>query len=198
MPRLRKILDDYNKIVEKIIERFPHTIVFNTICSSTEQRQAEIIALAGEMDAIFIVGGKNSANTRRLADLAQKQQTPAFHIETAEELDNINIDSYNRIGVSAGASTPNWIIDQVMDKIAETKSRKLKKVGSLFNVWLWAIKTDLYSAIGRRLPLSGLHAAAENTGQAIASGRGLFFCLCNAYYKQVNQPETGWFFGLIP
>ena len=83
--------------------------------------------MAGEMDAIFIVGGKNSANTRRLADLAQKQRTPAFHIETAEELNSINIESYNRIGVSAGASTPNWIIDRVTNKIAETKNRKLKK-----------------------------------------------------------------------
>jgi len=141
-------LDDYNKIVEKILGRFPGTVVFNTICSSTEQRQAEITAMAGEMDAIFIVGGKNSANTRRLADLAQKQRTPAFHIETAEELNSINIESYNRIGVSAGASTPNWIIDRVMDKIAETQNRKLKKAGRLFNFWLWTIKTDLYSAIG--------------------------------------------------
>ncbi|MGV8057085.1 MAG: 4-hydroxy-3-methylbut-2-enyl diphosphate reductase [Smithellaceae bacterium] len=141
-------LNDYNNIVKKISQRFPDTVVFNTICSSTEQRQAEILALAGEMDAIFIVGGKNSANTRRLADLAQKQQISAFHIETAEELDNINIESYNRIGVSAGASTPNWIIDQVMEKIAETQTSKLKKVGCLFNFWLWAIKTDLYSAIG--------------------------------------------------
>jgi len=138
-------LDDYNKIVEKITARYPDTVVFNTICSSTEQRQAEIMAMAGKMDAIFIVGGKNSANTRRLADLAQKQRTPAFHIETAGELDNINIASYSRIGVSAGASTPNWIIDRVMDKIAEIQNRKFK---SLFNLWLWAIKTDLYSAIG--------------------------------------------------
>lgn len=141
-------LDDYNKIVEQITGRFPDTIVFNTICSSTEQRQAEIIALSEEMDAMFIVGGKNSANTRRLADLAEKQQTPAFHIETAEELNDINLDLYNRVGVSAGASTPNWIIDNVMDKIAEIKSRKLKKVGFFFNSWLWMIKTDIYSAIG--------------------------------------------------
>lgn len=138
-------LDDYNKIVEKIKERYPETVVFNTICSSTEQRQAEVMAMAGKMDAIFIIGGKNSANTKRLADLAQKQQTPAFHIETAGELDKIDITSYSRIGVSAGASTPNWIIDRVMDKIAETKNRKLKR---LFNFWLWAIKTDFYSAIG--------------------------------------------------
>ncbi len=141
-------LDDYNKIVEKIKERFPSTIVFNTICSSTEQRQAEIIALASDMDAIFIVGGKNSANTRRLVDLARKQQTEAFHIETAGELDKINVASYNRIGVSAGASTPNWIIDRVIEKIAQTQNRKLRKVGNLFNFWLWTVKTDLYSAIG--------------------------------------------------
>jgi 4-hydroxy-3-methylbut-2-enyl diphosphate reductase len=141
-------LNDYNNIVEKISGRFPQTVVFDTICSSTEQRQAEIIAMAGEMDAIIIAGGRNSANTRRLADLAQKQKIPTFHIETAEELNGINIEPYNRIGVSAGASTPNWIIDRVMDKVAETQSRKLKKVGRLLNFWLWAIKTDVYSAIG--------------------------------------------------
>jgi (E)-4-hydroxy-3-methyl-but-2-enyl pyrophosphate reductase len=141
-------LDNYNRIVEKIKKAYPDTVVFNTICSSTEQRQAEVMTMAGEMDALFIVGGKNSANTRRLADLAQKQQTPTFHIETAAELDNINIEPFNRIGVSAGASTPNWIIDRVMDKVAENQSRKLKKMGRLLNLWLWAIKTDIYSAIG--------------------------------------------------
>jgi len=141
-------LDEYQKIVARIKERFPHTVVFNTICSSTKQRQAEIISLAGEMDAIFIVGGKNSANTRRLADLAQKQETATFHIETAEELDHINIEPYNKIGVSAGASTPNWIIDRVMDKVAENQRRKLKNVGVLFNFWLWTIKADIYSALG--------------------------------------------------
>ncbi|MEI6610146.1 MAG: UbiA family prenyltransferase, partial [Deltaproteobacteria bacterium] len=97
---------------------------------------------------LFVVGGKNSANSRRLTDLAQKQQTPTFHIETATEIGNINIDPYDRIGVSAGASTPNWIIDRVMDRIAEGQNRKLKKVGSFLNLWILAIKTDIYSAVG--------------------------------------------------
>jgi len=140
--------DNYGKIVEKIKSIYPHAIIFNTICSSTEQRQAEVIAMAGEMDAMFIVGGKNSANTRRLADLAQKQQTPSFYIETPTEMENINFIPYNRIGVSAGASTPNWIIDRVMDKIMEGQSRKLKKIGKLLNLWISAIKTDVYSALG--------------------------------------------------
>jgi 4-hydroxy-3-methylbut-2-enyl diphosphate reductase len=140
--------ENYSKIVEKIKNVYPHAIIFNTICSSTEQRQAEVIAMADEMDAMFIVGGKNSANTRRLADLAQKQQTPSFHIETPTEMENINLVPYNRIGVSAGASTPNWIIDRVMDKIVEGQSRKLKKIGKLLNLWISAVKTDVYSALG--------------------------------------------------
>ncbi|KQC07787.1 MAG: hypothetical protein APR62_05935 [Smithella sp. SDB] len=140
--------DNYSKIVEKIKELCPQAVVFNTICSSTEQRQAEVMAMAGEMDAMFIVGGKNSANTRRLADLAQKKQSATFHIETPSDMENINLDPYNRIGVSAGASTPNWIIDRVMDKIMEGQSRKLKKIGRLLNLWISAIKTDIYSAVG--------------------------------------------------
>jgi len=141
-------LDDYNKIVEKIKTICPQAVVFNTICSSTEQRQAEVIEMAGEMDAMFIVGGKNSANTRRLADLAQKRQSFTFHIETPAEMENINLGPYNRIGVSAGASTPNWIIDRVMDKIMEGQSRKLKNLGKLLNLWILAVKTDVYSALG--------------------------------------------------
>jgi 4-hydroxy-3-methylbut-2-enyl diphosphate reductase len=140
--------DNYNRIVEKIKKICPHAVVFNTICSSTEQRQAEVIAMAGEMDAMFIVGGKNSANTRRLADLAQKRQSSTFHIETPAEMENINFGPFNRVGVSAGASTPNWIIDRVMDKIMEGQSRKLKNLGKLLNLWISAVKTDLYSAFG--------------------------------------------------
>jgi (E)-4-hydroxy-3-methyl-but-2-enyl pyrophosphate reductase len=141
-------LDDYNAIVEKIKEKCPQAVVFNTICSSTEQRQAEVTAMAGEMEAMFIVGGKNSANTRRLADLAQKKQPSTFHIETPAEMEKIDFGPFNRIGVSAGASTPNWIIDRVMDKIMEGRSRKLKALGKILNLWILAIKTDIYSAIG--------------------------------------------------
>jgi (E)-4-hydroxy-3-methyl-but-2-enyl pyrophosphate reductase len=141
-------LNSYSEIVEKIKTKCPQAVVFNTICSSTEQRQAEVIAMADEMDAMFIVGGKNSANTRRLADLARKKQSSTFHIETPDEMEKINLGPYNSIGVSAGASTPNWIIDRIMDKIMEGQSRKLKNLGKLLNLWILAIKTDIYSAFG--------------------------------------------------
>jgi (E)-4-hydroxy-3-methyl-but-2-enyl pyrophosphate reductase len=140
--------EDYKYIVDKIKDLYPQAVVFNTICSSTELRQEEVIAMARDLDAMFVVGGKNSANSRRLTDLAQKQHTPTFHIETAMEISNINLEPYDRIGVSAGASTPNWIIDRVMDRIAEGQNRKLKKFGSFLNFWIMAIKTDVYSALG--------------------------------------------------
>ena len=157
MPSLDKVcvvaqttqdFEDYKNIVDKIKDLYPQAIVFNTICSSTKQRQEEVVAMSREMDAMFVVGGKNSANSRRLADLSIKQLTPTFHIETATEIGNINLDPYDRIGVSAGASTPNWIIDRVMDRVSEGQNRKFKKVGSLLNFWMLAIKTDVYSALG--------------------------------------------------
>ena len=138
--------DQYRKIIEIIQAKCPQAVVVNTICSSTERRQEEIIDLAKEMNAVFVVGGKNSANTCRLADLSQRQNTPTFHIETANEIQDMNLASYQNIGVSAGASTPNWIIDQVMDRIAEGYGSR--KMGWLYRLWLWAVKTDFYSALG--------------------------------------------------
>ena len=138
----------YDRIVQKIKEKSPQAVVFHTICSSTEKRQGEIIKLAREMDAIFVVGGKNSANTCRLVDLAQKENKPAFHIETAEEIKNRDLSSYGKIGISAGASTPNWIIDQVIDTIEAQYMVPRKKAGLLLKAWLWLVRMDIYSALG--------------------------------------------------
>ncbi len=140
--------DHYLDIVDKIQKKSPQAVVFNTICSSTEKRQEEIITLARETDALFVVGGKNSANTCRLADLAQKQNTPTFHIETADELKDLDLSPFRSIGVSAGASTPNWIIDQVMDSIAETQAVPNPRLGFIRKLWLWSVRTDVYSALG--------------------------------------------------
>jgi 4-hydroxy-3-methylbut-2-enyl diphosphate reductase len=155
--------DSYHRIVHQIKSCCPQAIVFNTICSSTEQRQAEVSAMAGEMDAMFIVGGKNSANTKRLADLAKKKQPHTYHIEDPADMENVDISRFNKVGVSAGASTPNWIIDRVMDKIMEGQSRKLKGFGALLKIWIQLVKTDLYSAIGAA-------------------------CLCVACLKMMNLP----------
>ena len=141
-------LEDYAAIVRRVKERFPEAVIFDTICDSTETRQAEIKALAAGTDAVFIVGGRNSANTRRLAELAKLQGKPAFHIETSDELQGIDIEPYRRIGVSAGASTPNWIIDRVVDHLTGRLGKREELLRHLFKIWVFAVRTDIYSAAG--------------------------------------------------
>ena len=141
-------LEDYAAIVRRVKERFPEAVIFDTICDSTETRQTEIKALAAGTDAVFIVGGRNSANTRRLAELARLQGKPAFHIETSDELQGIDIEPYRRIGVSAGASTPNWIIDRVVDHLTGRLGKREELLRHLFKIWVFAVRTDIYSAAG--------------------------------------------------
>ncbi len=141
-------LNVYNEIVAKVKERFPAAVIFNTICDSTEKRQTEIETLAAQSDAVFVVGGKNSANTRRLAELATIKNKPTFHIETAAELQGLDLDPYRQIGVSAGASTPNWIIDRVVDHLNSRMGKREELLHRLFKIWVFAVRADIYSAIG--------------------------------------------------
>lgn len=85
----------------------------NTICSATELRQKETIKLAEEVDAMIIIGGKNSSNTKKLYELAGSQCNNTFIIETLSDLEE-DFSKYNKIGVMAGASTPKESIDDVV------------------------------------------------------------------------------------
>ncbi len=99
------------------IKRFPEVRVFNTICNATSLRQQESTRLAGKADAMFILGGYNSANTRRLAEISREINPRTHHIETAEELTAGMLEGANVVGVTAGASTPQWIIDGFVDAL---------------------------------------------------------------------------------
>jgi 4-hydroxy-3-methylbut-2-enyl diphosphate reductase len=109
----------YADIAKHIAEKMPGALIFDTICDSTEQRQAEARKLASEMEVVLIIGGHNSANTRRLANISESHGTPTFHIETAGDLKDIRLDRFEKIGISAGASTPNWVIKQIIYALSE-------------------------------------------------------------------------------
>jgi len=128
---------------------FPHYKIFNTICDSTEKRQAEVTRLAASVDAIIVVGGHNSGNTQRLAEIAQQAGKPAFHIETEAELDVKTVLSARSIGITAGASTPNWIIKRVYNAL-ESLLYKRKQCWrkSLFVIQRFLLLTNLYVAFG--------------------------------------------------
>jgi len=128
LPKMNKIgvvaqttqsFENLKNVVSECLLRGGEIRVFNTICDATAVRQEEAKELAGQVECMLVVGGFNSANTRRLAEVCAELQPRTHHIETAAE---INADWFNgveRIGVTAGASTPKWIIDEVMNKIEE-------------------------------------------------------------------------------
>ena len=139
----------YKEIAGEITRKFPVAMVFDTICDSTEKRQAEIKELASGMDGIIIVGGRNSANTQRLATISKECGTRTCHIETAEELDGMDLSGCENIGVSAGASTPNWITEGVIDYLTHNRRGAVPwKLGGLYSLWIFFIRTDIFSAIG--------------------------------------------------
>jgi len=105
--------------------------------------------LSSEMDGIIIVGGRNSANTQRLAQISEGCGTRTCHIETAEELDDIDLSGCKNIGVSAGASTPNWITESVIDYLTHNQREAVPgKLRFFYNLGIFLVRTDISSAIG--------------------------------------------------
>ena len=106
--------DDYREISEYFKKRFPNTKVIDTICGATKERQKDVKTLAEKgAQAIVVIGGKHSANTVKLAIMANRTGLPCFHIETIKELNLDEIKKYEVVGVTAGASTPDFLIDEV-------------------------------------------------------------------------------------
>ncbi|MBN2654865.1 MAG: 4-hydroxy-3-methylbut-2-enyl diphosphate reductase [Nitrospirae bacterium] len=105
------------KIIKDVLEKVAELKVFNTICSSTALRLKETTDMAGQVDVMVVVGGKNSANTTQLANLTKSMSVPTYHIETSDELMEGWFTGAENVGITAGASTPDWIIKEVEDRI---------------------------------------------------------------------------------
>ncbi len=139
----------FDAIVERLRGKIDDLKVFDTICDSTSMRQAEVTELAQETDAMVIVGGRNSANTRRLYEISQATGTPSFHIESEQELDSLGLEGFEDIGVMAGASTPNWVIDKVIDRIKFLLKRKKGPLyRSLEGIGEFLVESTLYLSLG--------------------------------------------------
>ena len=107
--------DKFKSIVTHLLEKSRDVHIQRTICTATDQRQKAALDLAANVDMMLVIGGRNSANTTRLAQIcAEKCLT--YHIETAEELQDEWFDKIEKIGITAGASTPDWIIKEVYKK----------------------------------------------------------------------------------
>ena len=106
----------FDQIAERLSsDKDVDVTVLRTICDATKLRQAEAKTLAAEVDFMVVIGGYNSGNTRRLAQVVSDAGTPCKHVETLAELPLNELVGYSRIGVTAGASTPRMLIDEVLD-----------------------------------------------------------------------------------
>ena len=109
---------EFQKLTEKLSEKYPDLVVFDTICGATKERQSDLVELVKEgAEAIVVIGGKHSANTRKLAKLASSYDRPTFHVETAEDIEPADLRSFGTVGVTAGASTPEFIIRSVCKRL---------------------------------------------------------------------------------
>ena len=112
---------NFSEIVLKLLSLSKELKVFNTICNSTKERQDAARLLAGQVDVMLVVGGRNSANTSRLVSVCRKEGKPTYHIEVADEIQPAWFEGATTVGVTAGASTPDWVVEGVLKKLADGK-----------------------------------------------------------------------------
>jgi len=110
-------IENLKNIVEGLLSKTKELKVFNTICNATSQRQEAARELSEMVDLMLVVGGKNSANTTRLAQICKENNKKSYHIETSDEIEEAWLDGIKHIGVTAGASTPDWILKEVIDRV---------------------------------------------------------------------------------
>jgi (E)-4-hydroxy-3-methyl-but-2-enyl pyrophosphate reductase len=129
LPRLRNPLvvsqttiklQNFNDVAEAVKSKTDDEVqVVNTICSATRDRQDAARALAGEVDAFYIIGGRHSSNSRKLLAVCKEQCEKSFLIETEDEINADDLRGVEQVGLTAGASTPNWLIEKVKQRLEE-------------------------------------------------------------------------------
>lgn len=110
--------DHFAQMVAEIIKRgFSELKVINTLCREAIIRQNSAVELCREVDIMFVLGGLHSSNTRKLAELCKKYNNQTFHLQNWQELDTTVLPGKKRAGVTAGASTPEWVINEFVEKL---------------------------------------------------------------------------------
>jgi 4-hydroxy-3-methylbut-2-enyl diphosphate reductase len=118
-------VQNFKACVDELVGKVEDLKTFDTICTATEQRQKSARELAAKVDVMVVIGGRNSANTKRLAEICKEQGTATYHIETPDELQRQWFAGARRAGVTAGASTPDWLIEGVLTRMSEFSEEKV-------------------------------------------------------------------------
>jgi len=125
-------LKRFQGVVSRCLEIAGEVKVFNTICDATRIRQEEAQGIARKVDLMLVVGGRNSGNTTRLAELCRETGTRTIHLETVMEVDPAWLEGVEKVGITAGASTPEWIIREIVEKLQHLSERGDQREGASF------------------------------------------------------------------
>lgn len=112
----------WKDIVTCLLDKSRELIVFNTICSATEQRQKAAQELAKKCDAVIVLGGHASSNTKKLAEICSQYCSETYHVENINEISTDKLKNIKTLGITAGASTPDWIIKEAIEKMENLKN----------------------------------------------------------------------------
>ncbi len=138
----------FDKFTSIITSHYPGGEVFNTICDSTHRRQEEVRKLCEQVEAVVVVGGKTSANTTRLAEIAAGLGRRVFLIESEQELEEAGLRDFDCVGVTAGASTPTWMINRVVRALEAIPGRSDNRCANLlFRFVRLSMVSNLYVSV---------------------------------------------------
>jgi 4-hydroxy-3-methylbut-2-enyl diphosphate reductase len=139
----------FHSIAGRLEERYPGAKIYNTICDSTHNRQEEVRALCSEVEAMVVVGGRQSGNTKRLTEIAAGTGIPTFHVETEEELNREKLVNCRVVGVTAGASTPNWLLRRVVHELESIQPRGVQPLVRIFRRYMrFLLQSNIFVAGG--------------------------------------------------
>jgi len=117
--------EKFQKLSDIIAKKGKEVKIFNTICNATNQRQSACEELAKKVEAMIVIGGHHSSNTNKLAEISKKYCSNVYHIETHDELPLHEISKFNTVGITAGASTPDWIIEEVIKTLENLNNNNM-------------------------------------------------------------------------
>ncbi len=140
--------ENYSEVVSFIQSRYQTVEVGDTICEATYLRQDEVIDIVKDVDFMIVVGGKNSANTNRLAKISAEKGVETILVETEDELDIKRLAECRIIGVTAGASTPKWLLDRVITKLEALSETEKYLFPNVVEGMRFFVKSNLYLAFG--------------------------------------------------
>lgn len=180
----------------------PETDVHETICGATDERQFETRKLAREVDAVVVVGGMGSANTRRLAEVVREEGRQALQVETEADLEPDKLKEFACVGVVAGASTPSWMIQRVLHALERIAEGHRSLVSLIVEFWRFIVRSNLLVAVAAAQLLyavSRLQAIEPELYYQLIVGAYIFGMhllnhFTDAFSTQINYPARVGFY----